>query len=968
MTPRRLFHRAPPGSIRLIGAAALLAFLAPLQAQTSAALDAAEPLRYRPVLPTPVLPPALPQVLDGMLAANARVGRISVEVRGAGAPADGVTPVVLTVKVHDHAGELLKEPVLLTIEHSGSARLQLPGAPTDEFGPSHKDADRRVPGTQLLVPAGEASFSLIAPSQPEEVQLRLSAGAAWVDGSIDFEPDLREMVAAGLIEGVLRLSRGSGNGVVQPAQLADGFETELTQWSRSVGADGRLAARSALFLKGRISGSTLLTLSYDSDKDTRVRLLSQIRPEEFYPVYGDASVKGFEAPSASKLYVRVDRGRDFVLWGDFASGEGFAPAAGAGLVAGSRLRQLGAYSRSLTGVRLHTERSDGFANLYASRDTLRQQIDEIRANGTSGPFAISVAQALEQSEKVELLVRDRNHLDTILSVTPLVRLNDYSFEPFSGRILLARPVPSLDASGNPISLRITYEADQGGTPFWVAGTDGQFNLGGSLTLGGSLVEDRNPDARFRLASVNAGARLGEATTLVAEAARTDANLTTVALSGAASLNRIADPGAPSSPGQASRLVLEHKGERLEARLYTLRASSGFANGGAGVQPGTRQLGAGLGLQVTEPLRLKAELQQTGDLLTEARRNGLSLGADLELGGGVQLSSGLRRIEESGRLSGAASSLGANPSAGSFFSGGGFSGAGSSTLLNLNGPGLLSGAAPGSVPDLASTTAFAGARWKLDERISLQAQHEQSVQGDPGHRSELGASYQWAERSRLYARGERQVGLASRYGLDPAARSTVGALGIDGSYMQGGQVFSEYRLRDASGSERAAQLASGLRNAWMIDEGLMLSTGLERLRVLSGIGQDASAATAGLDYSADPLWKASGRLEWRRLDGASLVNPANGGSVIVQQDSYLSTLTLARKLDRDWSVLTRNYYLTTDNHGALANGWQDRFQLGAAYRPVDDNRFDLLGKYEYKVEDNISAQQEWRRVHVGALQT
>lgn len=946
--------------LALLGACATLATPSVL-AQADASLGS-EDGRYQPILVTPS--PAPLALLDGAYAANARVGQLTLEVHGAGAPADGVTPVVVIVRVLDRDGQPLKEPVLVTIEHSGTARLQLQGTATDEFGPGRKDADRRVPGTQLKVTGGEARFSLVAPNQPEDVRLRLTAGEAQVEGSIGFVPDLREMIAAGLVEGVLRVSRRDVADAVVPAQLDDGFETELKRWGRQFDAgQGRAAARGALFLKGKISGERLLTLGYDSDKETRARLLRDLKPEEFYPVYGDASVKSFDAQTASRLFVRVDDGRNFLLWGDFLTADGFAQAAGSGLVAGGRLRQLGAYSRSLTGARLHLERPDAFANVFASRDTLKQLTEEIRANGTSGPFAVGNTQALEQSDKVEILVRDRNNLDTILSVTPLVRLNDYSFEPFSGRILLNRPVPSVDADGNPLSLRVSYEVDQGGTPYWLAGADGQINLGQSVTVGGSLVDDQNPNAPFRLASVNLGARLAERTTLVAELAHTEANLTT---QGFLTPATPPDPNAPTTAGLAGRVVLEHKGDGFNARIYANRAASSFANRGAGVQPGSQQSGASLAVKASEAVTLKAEGQLTQDTSTDARRSGVTLGADYQLGSDTVLSAGLRRVEEQGRLGGALSSLGANPDAGSYFgagSGGGFSGAGSTTLINLNNAGVFGGSSPGSVPDLAATSAYLGANQKLGERVALQGQVEQVVQGDPGHRGEVAASYRFAERSRLYARAETQTGMASRYGLlDAAAHSNVAALGLDSGYMPGGNVFSEYRLRDAADA-RVAQLASGVRNAWAVDEGVLLSTGLERLKVLAGSGQNATAATLGADLTTNPLWKASGRLEWRRLDAPT---STSAGAPVVQ-DSVLNTLTLAHKLDRDWTMLTRNYYLATDNHGARPDGWQDRFQLGAAYRPVDHNRLDVLGKVEVKTEDNINATDEWRRVHVAALQ-
>lgn len=933
------------------------------QAQTPAALDQAAP-GYRPVFaePPPTAPTALPV---GAYAGNALVGQLKVEVHGAGAPADGVTPVLIRVKVLDRDGAPLKQAVLVTLEHDGGrlgARLQMQGAPTDEFGPSHKDADRRVPGTQLKVLDGEASFSLIAPSQPGDIRLRLTAGAASVDGTIAFAPDLREMIAAGLIEGVIGSSRRRYDAAVTPARLEDGFEVELSQWSRRFD-DGRghYAARAALFLKGKIRGDALLTLAYDSDKETRARLLRDIRPEEFYPVYGDSAVKGFDAKSSSKLFVRLDRQRHYLLYGDFATGDGFVQSAGGGVVAGNRLRQLGAYNRTVTGVRGHAEQAGAFGNVYVARDTLKQVVEEIPANGTSGPFAVRNTQALEASEKVEIVVRDRQRLGTVLSVTPLMRLNDYSFEPFSGRILLTRPLPSIDADGNPVSLRISYEVDQGGEAFWLAGADGQVNLGERATLGGSLVVDRNPAAPFRLASVNAGVQLAPRTRLLGEWARTEANLGALTVAVPAPVTAPLD----TTDGRAWRVELEHSGEDLRARLYLNQSDAEFANRAAGVLPGTRQGGASLAAPLGERLSLEAEAQRTEDLASRARRDGVSVGARYQLTPGLAISGGLRHMAEEGRLPGATASLAANPDPGSAFgsgAGGGFSGAGSSTLIHLNQASAFSPAiAPGNVPDLEARTAYVGATWQLNPQVTVAAQHEASIDGDARRRSELLIGLQAAERTRLYARAETQTGLASRYALDASGHSSAVAFGIDSTYMDGGAVFSEYRLRDASDG-RASQLASGLRNAWHLGEGVLLHTGVERLKILDGSGQDATALTGGVDYTASPWWKAGARLEWRRLEAAS-----GAAAGLTRQDSWLSTLTVARKLDRDWTALARNYYLATKNHGAQPDGWQDRLQLGLAWRPVDHNRLDALGKYEYKTEDNIAATEEWRRVHVGALQ-
>ncbi len=98
-------------------------------------------------------------------------------------------------------------------------------------------------------------------------------------------------------------------------------------------------------------------------------------------------------------------------------------------------------------------------------------------------------------------------------------------------------------------------------------------------------------------------------------------------------------------------------------------------------------------------------------------------------------------------------------------------------------------------------------------------------------------------------------------------------------------------------------------------------------------------STGLDYTASELWKGSTRLEWRNAQGTS-------GST-----GIMSTVSVARKLDRNWTALARNYYATTDSATIAGTQMQDRFQVGFAYRPVDADRFDMLGKIEYKLEKN-----------------
>ena len=221
------------------------------------------------------------------------------------------------------------------------------------------------------------------------------------------------------------------------------------------------------------------------------------------------------------------------------------------------LRSLGNYNRSATGLRAHGEDERGVLNAFVNRDSLRQVVQEFASQG-SGPYAMRGGEAVEGTEQVEVITRDRNNPSLILDVKTLTVLADYTFEPFSGRLILTQPLPAYDANLNPISLRVSYEVDQGGEQYWVGGVDGQWRVGAGVEVGGSVVSDRNPLAQYELASANTGVRLGERTMLVIEAAR---SRTDTGASGGSTFNSPAlQNHLGEATGNAVRVEVHHAGE------------------------------------------------------------------------------------------------------------------------------------------------------------------------------------------------------------------------------------------------------------------------------------------------------------------------------------------------------------------------------------------------------------------------
>lgn len=900
--------------------------------------------------------PARPGQVDYAL--NRGVDLVRVEVDRDGVPADGQTPVHVRVQLLDGEGRPLAGRAYATIENSGG-RVRLPGSRTDEFGPGAGDADKVTPGVQLVVEDGVAEFDLLAPHEPQDVVLRITAGGHTAEGVIGFLPEMRELLATGLIEGVLNFRNRSNAGLISPVQHHDAFDRDIRRWEKQFNnGKANAAARTAFFVKGRIKGEYLLTAAYDSDKDVRGRLLRDIQPEEFYPVYGDASLRGFDARSAERLYVRIDNKRSYLLYGDFQTGDTLATVTGIGGSGPIPQRSLSAYNRTATGLGWHFESARARGNVFAIEDSLRQVIEEFRSQG-SGPYALRNNTVLEGSERVEVIVRDRNQPTRIVSVRPLARLVDYSFEPFSGRILLNQFMPSFDSDLNPVSLRITYELDQQTEKFWVFGADGQFKLSERLEVGASAVEDRNPYAEFRMGSANAGYRFGENTMLVAEFARTRSEVNT------SSLNQVASQGLKDVVGEvegdAWRVEFAHDGDRFDARLFAARTDPAFNNPASPLYGGRGEYNARLGYAVSPRLELYVEALRSEDRNPDGgEREAGGAGVRVGATGRLTLDVGLRSVRETigvtspwsmGSPFGQAGGLTGGFATGA---GGGALGYGQQALDPATGLMVINGPSSGSLitsdlpvgTKLESDSARIGLGYRFSEKFSGGAEVEQSVNGEDRHRVAAGVDYQVFERSRLYGRYEKQTGLTSAYGITTTDRQADALVfGVDSTYLRDTQAFSEYRLRDAI-SGRDVQAASGIRNNWDIREGLRLSSSAERVNVIAGDTGDSTGLALALDYSANPLWRGAVRVEHRISEDVAHTE-ANEAF-----DTTLLQFMLARKLSRDWTLLGRNYLLAT-NYKERGDVLQDRFQLGLAYRDTDRNRVNALMRYEYKLERDES---------------
>ena len=920
-------------------------------------------------IPSASFQPAIPGVLNSQQTAaasvlrgavggvdfsvNANVAKLTVEVEKDDLPADGQSTNEITIRLFDKTGAPLKGDALITVEHS-AGRILIPGARTDELSPGRLDVDKTTPGIQVKVVNGVAVVKLLAPTEPADVKMRITAGSAVAEGTVSYLPELRDMVAAGLIEGIINFNRKS-SAQISPVRTDDGFERELSRWTREFNnGKGNAGVRTAFFIKGKIKGDLLLTMAADTDKESNSRLLRDIDPNRFYPVYGDSAITGFDARSRSRLYIRLDSGKSYALWGDFSTGDGFSQMTGGGAVAGVKTRDLGAYSRSATGLRGHYEQPGYFVNGFAFSDNLKQLVEEYRGNGTSGPFSVSASAGLANSEKVEVITRDKNALGLVKTVQLMQRLIDYSFEPFSGRILFKSPVPSLDVNGDPVSIRITYEVEQGGPKFMTYGVDGQLRLGTQVEVGGSLVRDENPSSPYSLNSVNATLRLGSPSVagaannsgaIVVEVANSKSTRYTVGGLSTQTVSGAVGEVREDRSGNALRVEANYNIGQLDARGWYSRADRNFFNSTASVSEGREEAGLSGRYAVRPDLSIYALARQSKDrsIALEPSRKSLAVGATWLATDRLNLDLSLRQTRED------AGFLGESTISNNSTLGGGFFGLGANAVNPNTGTAIFGGSASNSVvagglnpAGLSSTSVRLAADYRITDQWTLAGEIAAGTGGQ--NRWGAGANYQINERSRLYARYEQRTGLSSASSLNPSDRANSFVAGVDNTFASGPTVYSEFRMRDSINSDTALardmQLGSGVRNTWNYAPGITYTAGTEYLRILSGINRNAFAINGGIDYSVDPLWRASARLEYRRVfdDKATVVDDT--------QDQYLSTVSVARKIDRDLTFLARNYLLYQNNRAA-GTRLEDRFQVGAAWRPVDHNRWNGLARYEFK---------------------
>ncbi len=432
---------------------------------------------------------------------------------------EGNTPLLteLALEQRRNRSELAREEIVIR-----GSRVRIYGR---DLGPVQNvtingeavtlDADRQFV-TEYLLPDGNHDFN---------VEVTEQNGASY-NRKMSTVVDDRYFFATALADITLGQNSVSGN-----------IETLAVDEDDYYGGDIFVDGRLAFYLKGKIRGKYLITAQLDTGRDDVSELFDNLQrkdaesifrrldPDQYYPVYGDDSTLIDDTDSQGKVYVRVDWDHSKGIWGNFNTG-----------VTGTEFSQ---FNRSLYGFQLQS-RSNSFAangehrtdiNVFASEATSAHRHNEFRATGGS-LYYLKDQDIVRGSEKIWVEIRSRE-TSRVVERIEMMAGRDYQIDDFQGRVILNRPLRSIDSQhapsiikdealdGNQVWLIVDYEyvPDDFNPEDITLGARIRQWVTDTIAIGATWIQEQRDGDEHSLQGVDATLRLNNNTYVRAEYAQ-----------------------------------------------------------------------------------------------------------------------------------------------------------------------------------------------------------------------------------------------------------------------------------------------------------------------------------------------------------------------------------------------------------------------------------------------------------------
>ena len=698
--------------------------------------------------------------------------KISTEMKQL--PADGGRSYLpVTIKLLDKNDYPARGVNFVTIEASDGQWVE-------------RDIQSENEGRQIRVVNGMRVVNLRSSERSGDVKIRVSDGEMSDELDITQIAPLRPLLAVGLVE-----------------IGANAFERDVNSpFTDETSVDSRVAG----FMKGRIRGDMHLTMSVDTSKDEDSTLFRDINPAESYPIHGDSSQRGYEAQSRSKVYVKLEKDLDSVMWGDFVTD-------------GSTFNEdVTSVKRSLTGANLVTKSGSSQWQFFVSEQDEDRVVEQIRGKGVALNYKLNNVPMVANSETIEIITVSRDNPGIVLTSRTLTRFGDYTIDSVTGELSFNDTIPSSDSELNPVHIRASYDVEGVGTAgdYTIAGARVTHALKPGLKVGASYTIDQHDTTGFELYGVTMNYE--------------DDN----GLIARGSLGQYKPIDTTKEKGTAGRLYVSKKWTDKSKTSITLgQATSGFTSNSAGISADRQEARLKHEMSIFESVGeeykalaifdgISAEIEaiHSKDLTTEDTEQSVGVTANMTVKG-VTVKAGVRHIQQSK-----------------------------------------------AAGDEAFQTFIIGAKKGLNiagRKGSIEGEYEQDFDSAERRRIALTADMQVHEKVNVYARGERINSLTGVSGLSSStgAQDTI-SVGVKSNLLPSTELFSEYRVRGGI-SGRDLETASGVRGTYEIKKGLSISPHFEVVKNIEGTGSDSVAASVAYKDTRFDNTVSSLRLETRHDD-------------------------------------------------------------------------------------------------------
>ncbi len=517
--------------------------------------------------------------------------QIKLEVETLTVPADGGRSVLpITVSILDENGYPALGVYYITVDSSDGSWAE----------PDIQDTE---PGRQVRIENGVRTLHYKPSAVTGEVRVDVSTGKFSEQLMLHQVAESRPLVVSGFIQAGGYFSTRSMGQFSASTDLGN-LDTQ-----------GRFESRAALFVKGTVKDKYNLTLSYDSDKKSNQQLLRDLNPVLHYPIHGDASIRGFEAQSRSKLYVRVEHDKDSVMWGDFMTD------------AGSDRRDLARINRTLTGLNSLFQDGKNTLRVFAAQEENRNLVEEIPGNGSALLYRLQQYPIVPNSETVDLITRSRENPGLVLDSVRLSRLGDYTIDDELGYLSFASAIPTLDSEQNPVFVRVTYDVESDGTNYMVSGVRFDRAVNDRLSFGTSVTYDGHSSEGRQLVGFYGDYKLGKKTSISVSVANSNSKR--------------------QGSGSAHRVSIDHQWSQKNAATTTLTrmyADENFDNSGAATASGRTETRLQHSQKLKGSTRLLLDVNRSSSSITRDDRHTASAIIETQIKD-WQVRAGLRQIEQ-----------------------------------------------------------------------------------------------------------------------------------------------------------------------------------------------------------------------------------------------------------------------------------------------------------------------------------